>query len=85
MVMAKKDKAGFGFIEILLVLVIVLFLFYKVINFYFKKAPTINKETEKALSEQGINATNYKSIIDTTRNKIKNIQTQHLNELNNIK
>lgn len=81
----KEFKKGFGFIELLLVLVVILFLFYKVINLYFKKATTPNKETEKALSEQGINTTNYKSIIDTTKEKIKNIQTQHFNELENIK
>jgi competence protein ComGC len=78
-------KKGFAFIELLLVIAIILFLFYKVINLYFKNTPAINKETGKVLSEQDINTTDYKSIIDTTKDKIKNIQTQHFKELESIK
>ncbi len=81
----KQFKNGFAFIELLLVIAIILFLFYKVINLYFKKTPTINKETEKALSEQGIDTTNYKSIVGSTREKIQDIQTQRIKELENIK
>ena len=82
--MPKKGNAGFGFIEILLVLVIVSFIFYKLINVYFRQAP-VNKETQKALSEQGINSANYKSITDTTRKKLQDIQNQRINELDSIK
>ena len=83
--MKKEFKGGFAFIELFLVIVIILFLFYKVINLYFKKTPTINKETEKSLSEQGINTTNYKTIVDSTKERIQNVETQHMKELEEIK
>lgn len=80
----KEFKFGFIFIELLLVLAIILFLFYKAIDLYFKKT-SINKETENLLLEQGINTTNYKSILDSSRNKIQDIQTQRAKEIDNIK
>jgi len=83
--MKKKFNKGFGFIGILLVLAIICFLFYKVMNLYFKKTPTINKETQKTLSEQGINTANYKSIVDSTREKVQDIQAQHFKELEEIR
>jgi competence protein ComGC len=83
----RKFKAGFMFIELLLVLAIIMFIAYKVINVYFKK-PSLDKETQKFISEQGIDATNYKSIIDSTKDNLKGIQNQHnkdIDEWNKIK
>ena len=77
-------KKGFAFIETLIVLTIILFLVYKLLNFYFKQ-PSINPETNKALIEQGIDTTNYKTTADTVRNKIENIQKQHIDQLMDIK
>jgi prepilin-type N-terminal cleavage/methylation domain-containing protein len=77
-------RKGFGFIEILIVLAIILFLGYKLLNVYFKR-PSINPETNKALIEQGIDTTNYKTTADTVRNKIENIQKQRLDQLMDIK
>ena len=70
----RKVKAGFGFIEILLVLVIIAFIAFKVFNVYFKKT-SLDKETQKILSEQGIDTKSYKSTIDSTRDKLKDIQS----------
>ncbi len=80
-----KSDWGFTFIGLLLVLAIILFLFYKAINFYFKKPLTINKETEEALFEQDIDTINYKSILDSTKEKIQDIQTQRMKQLENIR
>ncbi len=80
----KKSKGSFTFIGLLLVLAIILFLFYKVINLYFKKTP-IDKEAEKVLLEQNINTKNYKTILDNTKERIKDIQTQQMKELEKIK
>lgn len=80
----KEFKGGFTFIGLLLVLAIILFLFYKAINLYFKKT-SINEETEKTLLEQGIDTANYRSIVDSTKEKIQDIQTQRTKELENIK
>ena len=77
-------KQGFAFLELLLVLTIILFLGYQLLNLYFKKTP-FDTETKKALSDQGIDTTNYKTMTDTVRGKIQDITKQHLKELDNIK
>jgi len=82
--MRKKQACGFSFIEILIVLAITLFLGYKLLNLYFKQ-PALDKETEKALLEQGIVTTNYQTTANTVRNKIQNIQKQHTDQLMEIK
>ncbi len=70
----RKVKAGFGFIEILLALAIIAFIAYKVFNVYFKKT-SLDKDTQKIISEQGIDTTSSKSTIDSTRDKLKDIQS----------
>ena len=77
-------KAGFAFIEILLVAALMLFLCYKVFNFYFKKGP-LNAENSKALSEQGIDTSNYKTITDSTKERLRVIQKQRLQEIEDTK
>ena len=54
------------------------------LNSYFKRSPFADKETESTLSKQGIDTRNYKSIVDTTRSKIKGIQDQHSKELEGL-
>ncbi|MDD2689197.1 MAG: hypothetical protein PHT41_03490 [Candidatus Omnitrophica bacterium] len=78
--MIKESKRGFTYIGLLLVLAIILFFVYKVINLYFKQT-AVNKETGKVLLEQNIDTRNYKTIIDSTREQIKDIQTQRMKEL----
>ena len=61
-------------------MVIILFIFYKILDLYFKKPP-IDKENQRILSEQGINIatqpdqvtniSSYKTTIDNARNKVK--------------
>ncbi len=81
---SKKRKTGFMFIELLLVLAIIMFLAFKVFKLYFKKS-SLNKETQQVISEQGIDTTSPKSIIDSTRNKLKDIQNQRADESDKIK
>jgi hypothetical protein len=64
-----------------LVLAIIAFIAYEVFNVYFKKT-SVDKETQKIISEQGIDTTSYKSTIDSTREKLKEIQNKHIDELN---
>jgi uncharacterized protein YneF (UPF0154 family) len=78
----KKTKTGFMFIELLLVLVIIMFIAFKVFNVYFKN-PSLNKETQRVISGQGIDTTSYKSIIDSTKKKLQDIQDQHMEKLGN--
>ncbi len=72
------------FIELLLALAIIMFIAFKVFNVYFKK-PSLDKETQRFISEQGIDTTSHKSTIDSTRDKLEDIQTKHIDELNKIK
>lgn len=80
----KKIKSAFMLIELLVVLAIIMFIVFKVLNLYFMK-PSLNKETQKVISEQGIDTVSSKSLIDSTRNKLRNIQNRHNDELNQIK
>jgi flagellar biogenesis protein FliO len=79
----KKIKAGFMFIELLLVLAIIMFIAFKVFKLYFK-SPPLNQETQQVISEQGINTSTYRSILNSTRNKLEDIQNKHIDELNKI-
>ena len=71
----RKIKAGFMYIELLLVLAIIMFIAFKVFELYFKNPP-LNKETQGVASEQGIDTTSGKSIIDSTKKKLQDIQGQ---------
>jgi flagellar biogenesis protein FliO len=75
----RKIKTGFMFIELLLVLAIIMFIAFKVFKLYFKKS-SLDKETQRAISEQGIDTTSSRSIIDSTRRKLRDIQDQHMEE-----
>ena len=79
----RKIKAGFMFLELLLVLVIVMFITFKVFKLYFKQ-PFLNKETQRVMLEQGIDSSSYKSTINSTKNKVEDIQNKHIDELNKI-
>jgi len=79
----KKIKAGFMFIELLLVLAIITFIAFKVFKLYFKNPP-LNKETQKVIAAQGIDTRSYKSTIDSTRDRLEDIQKKHFDELNKI-
>jgi len=79
----RKIKTGFMFIELLLVLAITMFIAFKVFKLYFKN-PSLNKETQRVISEQGIDTTSYKSTIDSTRDKLEDIQNKHFDEMNKI-
>ncbi len=71
------------FLELLLALAIIMFIAYKVLNFYFKK-PLLNQETQKVISEQDIDVTTPQSMIDSTKNKLQDIQDQRMEMLNKI-
>ena len=72
------------FIELLLVLAIIMFVAFTVFKLYFKK-PSLNKETQRVISEQGIDTASSRSIIDSTQKKLQDIQGQRMEELGNTK
>jgi hypothetical protein len=71
------------FIEILLVLAVVMFLFFTVSKLYFKR-PVISKEVQNFIAESGVDTTNYESIITSTKNKVEQIQDKHFEDLGRI-
>lgn len=71
----NKSHEGFGLIEIVLALAIILFLYYVMTKLHLEK-PQIDKDTKKAVSEQGIDTTNYKSLMDSVKKKLRNSQSQ---------
>lgn len=73
----RKIRTGFMFIELLLVFAIVAFVVFKVFELYFKDSP-IRKETqESVILEQGVDTTNYKSIIDSSKEKLEGVQEKY--------
>ena len=70
-------------IELIVVLAIVMFIAFKMWEAYSKK-PVLSKESEKVMAEQGIDTTNYKTISDSIKNKVEDIQKQHIDELNKM-
>jgi hypothetical protein len=82
-----KDKRGYlTLLGLIITLAFICFLFYTLINTYFKKLP-IDKSLQGQggiLSSQGIDATNYQSVTKSTRKKIEGINKQHREELENL-
>ena len=86
---SKIFHKGFTFLEIILVLALIAFCFYKLLNVLFKRT-LLDQKTQDILAEQGINI-NSSSIItgsrlltDSVREKIKNIEAQRSKEMENL-
>lgn len=71
----NNQRAFASFIGLLLSMVIVVFIAYMVFKAYLGK-PSIDRQTQKALSEQGISTSSPKTILDSTRATIKGIEKQ---------
>ena len=80
-----KNKKGFlTLIAMLLAIATICFLSYFAWNSYFKKSP-LDKATQSTLNEQGINASSYQSVLDSTKSKLKEIQNQSAKQLEEIR
>jgi len=79
----KKTKTGFMFIALLLVLAIIMFMALTVTKLY-RKPPSLDQETQRVIAEQSIDTTSDESTVDSTREKIEDIQNKHSDELNKI-
>jgi len=72
--MIKKQNKGFGFIEIILVTIIILFVFYQFINLYFKKSP-VNARDQKILTEETLDTSSYKKTLDSVKAKVNEVNS----------
>lgn len=82
----NKYSLGFGLIGILIGLVIISFIIYKMIKVYSTPA-RMDQETSKTLSDQGIDATNYKTILDSVKTKVEDAAKKdaaRLKEMENL-
>jgi len=81
--MMKKTSSGFTFIGLLVVLAIIAFLVIKAMDVYYGK-PSMDKKTQKVMSEQGIDTTDYVSIKDSLKNKLENINRDYQEKMDKI-
>jgi competence protein ComGC len=79
----RNNKGFIGLLEILLAIVIIGFLMFFMLKRY-TATPVLDKDTKKAMSEQGIDSTNYKTIVDTTRTSVQAIQEKEAQRLKEI-
>lgn len=71
-----KGKKGFlTILGTLITIAIICALCYFVLN-TFVKSPVADKEINKALSHEGIDTSNYRTVLDSTKTTIKDIQKQ---------
>ena len=74
----KRCRGGFVFLlGLILTLAIILILSYLVFKVYFRM-PESEEEIKQSLSGSGIDSSSYKSIVDSSRKKVKEINKQYL-------
>jgi type II secretory pathway pseudopilin PulG len=75
----KRFKSGFAFLEILLVAVVIIVLCYLALKSYLKN-PSMDKTTQEVLSQQGIDTSSQKAVLDSARERIKDLNKQILGQ-----
>ncbi len=66
----RSEKGFLSLVGILLTLVIISILVYISLTTYFKK-PVTDQKTERSLSEQGIDASSQKAVLDSVRTSLE--------------
>lgn len=73
----QKFERGFALLEILLVAIVIFFLSYLGLKTYFKNPSfSMDNSTQEALTQQGIDTRSHQAVLDSTREKIKDINKQ---------
>ncbi len=68
------------FIEMIIALAIILFVFNIIMKSYFNKS-IFNAGDRAVILEQGGKLTDYKSVVDATRSQIEDIQKKHVERM----
>jgi type II secretory pathway pseudopilin PulG len=75
-------RGAFALLEILAVLVIIMVLYYTVMKLNsFKNRTQLDRQTEQAVKDAGINTENYITIKNSMKDKIEQINQQHAKDL----
>jgi len=74
--LSGNKKNGFlSLLGLILTVGIIIFLFYLSINTYLNK-PVVDKESQKALAEQGIDTSSRQAVLESTKRKIADINKE---------
>lgn len=76
----NSQGSSLSLLELVIVLAIVLFIAQKMIKSYFQN-PVTDKQVETMAHEAGIDTANYQSVVQSTRDKVRDITQQRQNEL----
>ncbi len=68
---------GFALLEILLIAIVIVAFSYFTIKSYVK-GPPVDESTQKALSEQGIDASSQQAVLESTRSRVNDLNKQIL-------
>jgi hypothetical protein len=79
----SRGEIGFALLELLLAAVVILLLFFAFAKLYLKKSP-LDKDSQESFKQQGIDTTNYKTTLDSTKAKLKAIEAQRAKELEGL-
>lgn len=74
-----RPEEGFALLELLLAAAIIAVIVLVMLHNYYKK-PSIDTETQKVISEQGIDTTSRRSIVDSVKTKLQNIKDDRQEE-----
>lgn len=74
------NSSGFvGILSVLLALVVVGFLYFIMLNPY-RTQPVIENSVGKAIKEQHIDTTTYRSVLDSTKSEVKRLEQLQLEQ-----
>jgi type II secretory pathway pseudopilin PulG len=79
-----NKQSGFSLIGMLLAIILIAVAYYFIAKSNFSTATLLDKKTKKVLTEQGINTSDYKKMIDTTQSKVDEINKKIIEQQKKI-
>ena len=73
--MLRNEKGFLSLIGLLVALAIISFLCYNFLTVYFKK-PVFDQQTQESLKQQGMDVSNYQTVLDSARKTVEKVNKQ---------